>query len=111
MPLSPGVRLGPYEILDAIGAGGMGKVYRARDTLLGRYVAIKILPPSVAGIAQSTARFEREARVLASLNHPGIASIFGVEKSNGVHGIIIELVEGPTLTDRLHQVRCPSKKR
>jgi eukaryotic-like serine/threonine-protein kinase len=107
MPLSPGVRLGPYEILDAIGAGGMGEVYRARDARLGRDIAIKVLPPSFAAIAQSTARFERDAQVLASLNHPGIASIFGVEESNGVHGIVMELVEGPTLADRLHQGSIP----
>jgi Tol biopolymer transport system component len=85
----------------------MGEVYRARDTRLGRNVAIKVLPLSFAAIAQSTARFEREAQVLASLNHPGIASIFGFEELDGVHGIVMEMVEGPTLADRLRYGPMP----
>ena len=101
--LSAGTKLGPYEIVAPLGTGGMGEVYRARDTRLGRDVAVKVLPPSFAAVPQSVARFEREAQVLASLNHPGIASIFGVEEVNGVLAIVMELVEGPTLAARLLQ--------
>jgi eukaryotic-like serine/threonine-protein kinase len=84
MSLPVGTRLGPYEILSAIGAGGMGEVYRARDTKLGRDVAIKVLPDSLAGDPDRLARFEREAKVLAALNHPNIAHIHGFEDSTGV---------------------------
>ena len=105
MSLAAGTKLGSYEIVAPLGAGGMGEVYRARDTRLGRNVAIKVLP--LAAIAQSTARFEREAQVLASLNHPGIASIFGFEELDGVHGIVMELVDGPTLADRLRDGPMP----
>ena len=84
MPILTGKRLGPYEILSAIGAGGMGEVYRARDTRLNRDVAIKVLPEVFADDADRMARFEREARVLAALNHPHIAAIYGVEESNSV---------------------------
>src|SRR2546426_5327260 len=101
MSLAPGARLGPYEILSAIGAGGMGEVYRARDTKLNRDVAIKILPEAFAQDSDRLARFKREAQVLASLNHPNIASIFGIEESNGSMALAMELVEGPTLSDRL----------
>ena len=107
MTLSADTKLGPYEIVSLLGVGGMGEVYRARDMRLGRQVAIKVLPPSFALLPQSNVRFQREAQVLASLNHPGIASIFGVEESNGVHGIVMELVEGPTLADRLLQGPTP----
>ena len=82
MPILTGKRLGPYEILSAIGAGGMGEVYRAQDTRLNRDVAIKVLPEVFADDADRMARFEREARVLAALNHPHIAAIYGVEESN-----------------------------
>ena len=99
MSLSIGVRLGTYEILALIGTGGMGEVYRARDTRLGRDVAIKVLPASVAGDAERRARFEREARILAALNHPNIAAIFGAEDAGGARALIMELVEGPTLQD------------
>ena len=99
MPI--GSRLGSYEILAAIGAGGMGEVYRARDAKLGRDVAIKVLPASFARDAERMARFEREAKVLASLNHPNIAAIYGFEDSSGVHALVMELVEGPTLADRI----------
>src|SRR6202023_2050101 len=90
MPLSAGTRLGPYEILAPIGAGGMGEVYRARDTKLKRDVAIKVLPDVFARDPERMARFQREAEVLASLNHPNIAAIYGVEDS----ALIMELVEG-----------------
>ena len=92
--LAPGTRLGVYEVLSAIGAGGMGEVYRARDTRLQRDVALKLLPAAVAGDPQRLARFEREAQVLASLNHPNIASIYGLEESDGQRAIVMELVEG-----------------
>jgi serine/threonine protein kinase len=103
MPLAPSARLGSYEILSSIGAGGMGEVYRARDTKLGRDVAIKVLPDAFAHDAERMARFEREAQVLASLNHPNIATIHGLEESNGVRALVMELVEGPTLADRIAQ--------
>ena len=83
MPLQPGTRLGPYEIVSALGAGGMGEVYKATDTKLKRQVAIKVLPESVAADAERLARFQREAEVLASLNHPNIAAIHGLEESDG----------------------------
>src|SRR6202162_3020195 len=94
MPLSAGAKLGPYEILALIGKGGMGEVYRARDTKLKRDVALKVLPASFARDPDRMARFQREAEVLASLNHPNIAAIYGIEQSNGVHALIMELVEG-----------------
>jgi len=93
MPLSAGTRLGPYEIQVAIGAGGMGEVYRATDTTLGRQVAIKVLPDAFARDAERLARFEREARTLASLNHPYIAQIYGLERSGDTRALIMELVE------------------
>jgi len=101
MALTSGTRIGSYEILAAVGAGGMGEVYRARDAKLGRDVAIKVLPASFARDAERMARFEREAKVLASLNHPNIATIHGLEDSNGAHALVMELVEGPTLADRI----------
>ena len=101
MPLSPRTRLGPYEIVSSIGAGGMGEVYCAHDTKLGRDVAIKVLPDAFANDAERMARFEREAQVLASLNHPNIATIHGLEESNNIHGLVMELVEGPTLAERI----------
>jgi len=107
MPLSPGARLGPYEILDAIGAGGMGEVYRATDARLGRDVALKVVQEAFARDAERMVRFEREAKVLASLNHPNIASIYGLEESNGVRALVMELVEGPTLADRIKQRLIP----
>ncbi|HSP93167.1 MAG TPA: protein kinase [Thermoanaerobaculia bacterium] len=97
MPLLPGSRLGPYEILAPLGAGGMGEVYRARDPKLGRDVAIKVLPETVAGDAERLARFEREARSLASLNHPNIVTIFSIEESGGTRFLAMELVEGESL--------------
>src|SRR5271169_5891413 len=97
MPLSIGRRLGSYEILAPIGAGGMGEVYRARDTRLDREVAIKVLPAALAQDPERLARFEREAKVLGSLNHPNIAQIYGVEDSDDVRALVMELVPGETL--------------
>ena len=107
MSLSPGTRLGPYELEAPIGAGGMGEVYRAHDTKLGRDVAIKILPRLFTSDPDRLARFEREARLLASLNHPHIGAIYGVEESEGVRALVLELVEGPTLADRLAKGPIP----
>jgi Tol biopolymer transport system component len=101
MPLAAGTRVGPYEIVGAIGAGGMGEVYRARDTRLGRDVALKVLPEAFASDAERMGRFEREAKVLASLNHPNIASIYGFEESSGVRALVMELVEGQTLAEQI----------
>jgi len=105
--LTAGTRLGPYEILSALGAGCMGEVYRARDTKLGRDVAIKVLPESLAGDPERLARFSREAHVLATLNHPNIAHIHGFEDSTGVPALVMELVEGRTLADRIAQGAIP----
>ena len=103
MPLTSGTKLGPYEITAQISEGGMGEVYQATDTKLKRSVAIKVLPESVAGDAGRLARFQREAEVLASLNHPNIAAIHGLEDSDGTKALVMELVEGPTLADRIAQ--------
>src|ERR1700730_18198100 len=97
MPLSPGDKLGPYEILAPIGKGGMGEVYRAKDTKLDREVAIKVLPSALARDPERLARFEREAKVLASLNHPNIAQIYGIEESSTGRALVMELVPGQTL--------------
>ena len=96
-----GLRLGPYEIGSLLGAGGMGEVYRARDTKLGRDVAIKILPEAFIADADRRARFEREARLLAALNHPHIGTIYGFEEREGIHALVLELIEGETLAERL----------
>ena len=101
MPLATGTRLGHYEVLAPIGAGGMGEVYRARNNKLGRDVAVKVLPDSFARDPERMARFEREAQVLASLNHSHIATIYGLEESNDVRALVMELVEGPTLAERI----------
>ncbi len=103
MALAAGTRLGPYEVAAQIGKGGMGEVYQATDTKLKRQVAIKVLPESVAADADRLARFQREAEVLASLNHPHIAAIYGLEDADGVKALVMELVEGPTLADRIAQ--------
>ncbi len=107
MPLATGSRLGPYEILALVGSGGMGEVYRARDAKLGRDVALKVLPEAFARDAERMARFQREAKVLASLNHPNIASIYGLEDSSTTHALVMELVEGPTLADRIKSGPIP----
>src|SRR5262245_34750507 len=106
----PGTRIGPYEVLTKLGAGGMGEVYRARDTKLGRDVAIKIVPPAFTSDLDRVARFEREARMLAALNHPNIGAIYGLEDapstSSGqaaVHALVLELVDGETLADRIQR--------
>jgi eukaryotic-like serine/threonine-protein kinase len=101
MALASGGRLGSYEVVSAIGSGGMGEVYRARDTKLHRDVALKILPEEFAADPERGARFEREARTLASLNHAHITQIYGVEDSGTTHALVRELVEGPTLADRI----------
>jgi eukaryotic-like serine/threonine-protein kinase len=107
MPLSAGTRLGPYEILSALGAGGMGEVYRARDMKLDRAVAIKILPEAFAADTERIARFQREAKTLASLNHPNIAHIHGLEESNGGRALVMELVEGEDLAQRIARAAIP----
>ena len=101
MALSTGFRLGAYEILAKLGEGGMGEVYRARDTRLKRDVAIKVLPDGFARDPDRLSRFEREAELLATLNHPNVAAIYGFEEAASVNGIVLELVEGPTLADRI----------
>ena len=107
MALTPGARLGPYEIVAALGAGGMGEVYRARDTKLQRDVAIKVLPESFAHDPDRLARFQREAQILASLNHPHIAAIYGFEETGGVRALVMELVEGEDLSQRIARGAIP----
>ena len=97
MPLSAGTRLGPYEILALIGAGGMGEVYRATDTKLGREVALKILPEGMALESDRLARFHREARSVAALNHPNVVTLYSVEHSDAIHFLTMELVAGLSL--------------
>jgi len=107
MPLGPAARLGPYEIVSAIGAGGMGEVYRARDTRLDRDVALKVVPELFASDPDRLARFEREAKTLAALNHPNIAQIYGLEESNGTRALVMELVEGEDLSQRIARGPIP----
>jgi eukaryotic-like serine/threonine-protein kinase len=107
MALVPGTKIGSYEVLSPLGAGGMGEVYRARDTKLSRDVALKVLPEAFGRDGDRMARFQREAKVLASLNHPHIASIYGLEDSAEVHGLVMELVEGPTLSERIRSGAIP----
>jgi len=107
MGLSAGTRLGPYEILAPLGAGGMGEVYRARDTKLRRDVAIKILPQIFTSDPERLARFEREAQMLAALNHSHIGAIYGVEDAGEVRALVLELVEGETLAERLRRGSIP----
>src|SRR6266542_3189630 len=101
MPLTTGSRLGSYEIVGALGAGGMGEVYRARDTTLNRDVALKILPDAFAADPERLARFTREAQTLAALNHPHVAHIYGLEESGSIRALVIELVEGEDLAQRI----------
>jgi Tol biopolymer transport system component len=108
--ITSGTRLGPYEIVAQLGAGGMGEVYRARDTKLNRDVAIKVLPESVASDSDRLARFKREAQVLASLNHPNIGHIYGFEDSGTTHGLVLELIDGPTLADLIAQGPLPLRQ-
>ena len=114
MALIPGTRIGPYEVVAQIGEGGMGAVYRARDTKLNRDVALKVLLPAVANDPDRLARFEREAKTLASLNHPNIAQIHGLEEGPagpagqaGSPALVMEFVEGPTLADRIARGALP----
>src|SRR3954454_9201882 len=107
MTLAPGTRLGAYEIASVLGAGGMGEVYRATDTVLKRQVALKVLSPDVANDPERVARFQREAEVLASLNHPNIAHLYGLERTGGTLALVMELVEGATLADRIAQGAIP----
>src|SRR5262245_62085475 len=101
MALTAGTKLGHYQITDLLGKGGMGEVYRARDAKLGREVAIKALPTEFEKDAERLVRFEREARMLAALNHPNIAAIYGLEQSDATRFLVLELIEGDTLADRL----------
>ena len=107
MSLSPGQRLGPYAIVAPLGAGGMGEVYRATDTKLGREVAIKLLPPAFSSDPDRLARFEREAKVLASINHPAIAHLYGLEDEGGQPFLVLELAEGEDLSERIARGRVP----
>jgi Tol biopolymer transport system component len=108
MSIAPGSRLGVYEVVSPLGAGAMGEVWRARDTRLSREVALKVLPESLSRDQERLQRFEREAQVLASLNHPSIAAIYGVEEASGATALVLELVEGPTLDERIAQGRLPA---
>ena len=110
MTLPPGTRLGPYEIVSALGAGGMGEVYRARDTRLGRDVAIKVLPDTVASDPDRRARFERETKAVAALSHPNILAIFDTGIHDGQLFAVTELLEGETLRDRLATARRPREE-
>jgi serine/threonine protein kinase len=105
--IQPGSKLAHYEVVTALGKGGMGEVWRARDTKLGREVAIKTLPEEFARDADRLARFEREAQLLASLNHANIASVYGFDEDNGTRFIVLELVEGDTLADRIGRGAIP----
>jgi eukaryotic-like serine/threonine-protein kinase len=107
MALTAGTKLGPYEIRSTLGAGGTGEVYRAADTKLGRDVALKVILQEFAQDTQLMARFQREAQVLASLNHTNIAAIYGLEDSGGLRALVMELVEGPTLADRIKEGAIP----
>ena len=107
MSVAPGSRLGPYEILSALGAGGMGEVYRAHDSKLNRDVALKVLPEALARDPERLARFEREAQLLAALNHPNIAHIHGLEETDGVTALVLELVEGEDLAQRIARGPIP----
>ena len=110
MPLPPGTKLGPYEIIAPLGRGGMGEVYRAKDTRLGRDVAIKVLPSSLAKDADRLQRFEQEARVLGTLNHPNLLAIFDVGREDGLQYLVSELLEGKSLRERLAGGPLPPRK-
>src|SRR5207253_1229600 len=107
MRLATGTRLGPYEIVSPLGAGGMGEVYRARDTKLGRDVALKLLPDTFTHDPERLARFRREAQMLASLNHPHIGAIYGLEEAQGAQFLVLELVDGKTLAHRIAEGPLP----
>jgi len=103
MTIGPGTRVGPYEVTTLLGEGGMGKVWRARHTALKRDDALKVLPEAFVSDPERLARFQREAQILASLNHPNIAHVYGLEEADGTRALVMELVEGPTLADRIAQ--------
>src|ERR1017187_7582549 len=107
MPLSAGDKLGPYEILAPLGAGGMGEVYKARDTRLDRTVAVKVLPEHIAQREDLRARFEREARAVASLNHPNICTLHDIGRHEEKSYMVMELIEGETLADRIEKGALP----
>jgi len=107
MSLTPGTKLGPYEILAPLGAGGMGEVYKAKDTRLDRTVAIKVLPSHVASHPEVRQRFEREARAVSSLNHPHICTLHDIGSENGIDFMVMEHIEGDTLADRLKKGALP----
>ncbi len=107
MALSPGTTLGPYEILSPIGAGGMGEVYKARDTRLDRTVAIKVLPEHVAADPDLKQRFEREAKTISSLNHPHICTLYDIGSQDGIDFLVMEYLEGDTLAQRLEKGALP----
>ncbi len=107
MTLAPGTKFGAYEVLAAIGCGGMGEVYRAHDSKLHRDVALKVLPQVFASDSERLARFQREAQVLASLSHPNIGTIYGLEEGDGLKALVLELVDGPTVADRVAEGRIP----
>src|SRR5713226_4315078 len=108
MSLSAGTRLGPYEILSALGAGGMGEVYRAKDTRLARMVAIKVLPEHLSGNSQSRERFEREAKAISSLSHPHICPLYDIGSQDGIDFLVMEYLEGETLASRLKKGPLPA---
>src|ERR1700674_1066709 len=110
MPILPGRHLGPYEILSSIGAGGMGEVYRARDTRLDRIVAIKVLPAHLADRSELRERFEREARTIAGLNHPQICTLFDIGRQDGIDYLVMEYLEGETLAQRLARGPLPLER-
>src|SRR6516165_6229743 len=107
MSLSNGIRLGPYEIIAAVGAGGMGEVYRARDTRLDRTVAVKVLPAHLTSDPDLRQRFEREARTISSLSHPHICSLYDVGQHDGIDYLVMEYIEGESLADRLKKGPLP----
>src|SRR5580704_13241895 len=110
MALTAGAKLGPYEIVSPLGAGGMGEVYRARDTRLDRPVAIKVLPESLANDSDRLQRFEQEARVLSTLNHPNLLAIYDVGTQGGTHFLVSEFLEGQTLREEMEAGSLPQRK-
>src|SRR5213592_632495 len=108
MSLAPGTKLGPYEIQSPLGAGGMGEVYRAKDTRLDRVVAIKVLPSQLSSEPERRARFEREARAVSSLNHPHICLLHDIGRQDGIDFLVMEYLEGETLADRLKKGPLPT---
>src|SRR6187551_376045 len=107
MPVIPGARLGPYEVIEAIGAGGMGEVYRARDSRLDRSVAIKVLAPRISGRPDAIQRFAREARTVAALNHPNICALYDIGEEPDSRYLVMEYLEGETLAERLEKGPLP----